>query len=188
VDDVVLVEPAEHFFSKAMEHCPNWEGISDLTKSVTFVHMPLQSFDASQPVSLESHRMGLGADPSAPEVGYDVVWCQWCLGHLTDPDLVKFLKQAKVALREPVDPEYPRGAGVIVVKENTIEDGPNGEPVSVYAEDDSSVTRYIKVCYIQFPFNSALGPMLRGNQYSRRQVCCSSKRRCRRAFQRAYWR
>ncbi|CAE6414457.1 unnamed protein product [Rhizoctonia solani] len=141
VDDVVLVEPAEHFFSKAMEHCPNWEGISDLTKSVTFVHMPLQSFDASQPVSLESHRMGLGADPSAPEVGYDVVWCQWCLGHLTDPDLVKFLKQAKVALREPVDPEYPRGAGVIVVKENTIEDGPNGEPVSVYAEDDSSVTR-----------------------------------------------
>ncbi|CAE6407180.1 unnamed protein product [Rhizoctonia solani] len=141
VDDVVLVEPAEHFFLKAMEDCPNWEGISDLTKSVTFVRTPLQSFDPSQPVPLESTRMGLGADLLNPEIGYDIIWCQWCLGHLTDPDLVKFLKQAKKALREPEDLEYPRGAGVIIIKENTTEDGENGEAIAIYAEDDSSVTR-----------------------------------------------
>ncbi|CAE6437586.1 hypothetical protein ACGC1H_004397 [Rhizoctonia solani] len=141
VDDVVLVEPAEHFISKAMDDAPNWEGISDLTKSVTFVQAPLQSFDASQPVPIDSFRIGSGADMSKPVVGYDVVWCQWCLGHLTDIDLIKFLKQAKAALRVPEDPKYPRGAGVIIVKENTTEDGENGEPVSIYAEDDSTVTR-----------------------------------------------
>ncbi|CAE7215162.1 unnamed protein product [Rhizoctonia solani] len=141
VDDVVLVEPAEHFISKAMDDAPDWQGISDLTKSVTFVQMPLQSFDASQPVPADSFRIGCGADLSNPEVGYDVVWCQWCLGHLTDTDLVKFLKQAKMALRAPEDPRHPRSAGVIVLKENTTEDGENGEPVSIYAEDDSTFTR-----------------------------------------------
>ncbi|CAE6448964.1 unnamed protein product [Rhizoctonia solani] len=141
VDDVVLVEPAEHFISKAMDDAPNWQGISDLTKSVTFVRTPLQSFDASQPLPVESVHIGFGGDIWNPDVGYDVIWCQWCLGHLTDIDLVKFLKQAKVALRAPEDPKYPRGAGVIVIKENTTEDGDNGEAITIYAEDDSSVTR-----------------------------------------------
>ena len=26
---------------------------------------------------------------------YDVIWCQWVLGHLTDEDLVAFFKRAK---------------------------------------------------------------------------------------------
>jgi protein N-terminal methyltransferase len=28
------------------------------------------------------------------EAAYDVIWCQWVLGHLTDDDLVEFFKRA----------------------------------------------------------------------------------------------
>jgi len=40
---------------------------------------------------------------------YDVIWCQWVLSHLTDDDLVSFLKRCKCALRPN---------GLICVKEN----------------------------------------------------------------------
>lgn len=148
VDDVVIIESAEHFINKAMQDSSTWQGIEDTTKSVVFIQTPIQSFDPRQPLPPEGVRVGFGGpEVSSPEVGYDVIWCQWCLGHLTDGDLVKFLEQARAALREPEDPNYPRGAGVIVVKENTTEDGRNGEPVSIYADDDSSVTRCVVIVY-----------------------------------------
>lgn len=32
-----------------------------------------------------------------PDAGrYDVIWVQWCIGHLTDDDFVSFFKRAKV--------------------------------------------------------------------------------------------
>ncbi|KAG8743314.1 hypothetical protein FRC12_015082 [Ceratobasidium sp. 428] len=139
VDDVVLVEPVEHFISRAMQDSPKWKGIPDSSKSVTFVRSPLQSFDPA--VVPQGHRAGRPFDPSSPETGFDVVWCQWCLGHLPDDDLVEFFKRSKAVLRGPEDPQRPQDAGVVIVKENTTEDGVGGAPVSTYAEDDSSVTR-----------------------------------------------
>ncbi|KAF8610005.1 methyltransferase domain-containing protein [Ceratobasidium sp. AG-I] len=139
VDDVVLVEPAEHFIGKAMQESSAWQGIQESTKSVTFVRSPLQSFDLS--TVPDGHRVGRPADASSTETGFDVIWCQWCLGHLTDDDLVEFFKRSKAALRGPENPQRPQDAGVIVVKENTTEDGDGGEPFTVYADDDSSVTR-----------------------------------------------
>ncbi|KAJ1675561.1 hypothetical protein EV182_001029 [Spiromyces aspiralis] len=62
---------------------------------------------------------------------YDVIWCQWVLSHLTDADLVKFLGRCKAGLK--------RG-GFIGIKENVISKG-NYE----YDDDDSSVTRSIKI-------------------------------------------
>lgn len=141
VDDVVLVEPAEHFIGKAMQESSGWQGIQDSTKSVTFIRSPLQSFDFS--TIPEGHRAGRAADTSSTETGFDVIWCQWCLGHLTDDDLVDFFVRSKAALRISEDPKRPQDAGVIVVKENTTEDGDGGEPFTVYAEDDSSVTRCV---------------------------------------------
>lgn len=137
---MVLVEPAEHFITKAILESPTWQGIQDSTKSVTFVRSPLQSFDLSTIPG--GHRVGRPADASSPETGFDVIWCQWCLGHLTDDDLVEFFKRSKAELRGPEDPKRPQDAGVIVVKENTTEDEEGGGPVTVYADDDSSVTRY----------------------------------------------
>lgn len=57
---------------------------------------------------------------------YDVIWCQWVLGHLTDDHLVRFLKLCSKGLKKN---------GVIVIKENISTCG------VIVDEDDSSVTR-----------------------------------------------
>lgn len=63
-----------------------------------------------------------------PEQGrYDVIWCQWVLGHLTDVDLTKFFKRCQSALAEN---------GIIVVKENTASSN-----TREFDENDSSFTR-----------------------------------------------
>ena len=60
---------------------------------------------------------------------YDVIWNQWCLGHLTDTQLVSFLERCGKFLSE---------RGWIVVKENMSTD-PEGE--DIFDKVDSSVTR-----------------------------------------------
>ena len=69
-----------------------------------------------------------------PSVKYDVIWAQWCLGHLTDAQLVEFLKKGKGCLRRD---------GWFVVKENLSTDTGQGRMAAkdVYDEVDSSVTR-----------------------------------------------
>jgi len=59
--------------------------------------------------------------------GYDVIWCQWVLGHLTDDHLVDFFRRCVQGLN---------ANGVIVVKENLT----SGNEVEM-DEEDSSVTR-----------------------------------------------
>lgn len=62
-----------------------------------------------------------------PELKYDLVWVQWCVGHLTDEQLLRFLERCKGVLSE---------TGVIVFKENL-----STEHGDVHDEVDSSVTR-----------------------------------------------
>ncbi|KAI0549599.1 alpha-N-methyltransferase NTM1 [Xylaria curta] len=61
-------------------------------------------------------------------VQYDLVWTQWCVGHLTNEQLVRYLKRCKAALNED--------NGLIVVKENISSSG-----VDIFDPVDSSVTR-----------------------------------------------
>jgi protein N-terminal methyltransferase len=61
---------------------------------------------------------------------YDLIWIQWCVVHLTDEQLVEFLKRCKSALN-------PDG-GLIVVKENNSTGGKDE-----FDDIDSSVTRYV---------------------------------------------
>ncbi|XP_014670576.1 PREDICTED: N-terminal Xaa-Pro-Lys N-methyltransferase 1-A-like isoform X2 [Priapulus caudatus] len=69
-----------------------------------------------------------GLQEFTPEPGsYDVIWCQWVLGHLTDADLVAFLQRCRAGLREH---------GIIVVKDNM-----GSSAASVFDADDSSFTR-----------------------------------------------
>lgn len=63
-----------------------------------------------------------------PEVKYDLIWTQWCLGHLTDKQLVHYLEQCKVALNND--------DGLVIIKENTSTSG-----VDVFDSIDSSITR-----------------------------------------------
>ncbi|UNI19626.1 Protein N-terminal methyltransferase [Purpureocillium takamizusanense] len=72
-------------------------------------------------VGLEEWRPNDGAE-------YDLIWTQWCLGHLTDEQMVEYLKLCKTVLKP--------GSGVIVIKENL-----STTDVDVFDDEDSSVTR-----------------------------------------------
>ncbi|KAK4174402.1 alpha-N-methyltransferase NTM1 [Triangularia setosa] len=77
--------------------------------------------------------MGLEQWDPAKEVEegerYDLIWIQWCVGHLTDGQLVRFLERCKTALGVEM-------GGFIVVKENNSTSGKDD-----FDELDSSVTR-----------------------------------------------
>jgi len=157
IEDVVLLEPVDSFINEAYsagmasaegrgKAGERWKGIQEGTKSVTFLQGTLQSFDPTRPLSSTKLIGRVGYTPqSSPDsdinVQLDVAWCQWCLGHLSDVDLVHFLQRCKTALREG-------GRSLIVVKENLCRDW--GEeldtvvsPRTVFDEQDSSLTRYV---------------------------------------------
>ncbi|KAI9037344.1 uncharacterized protein KD926_000631 [Aspergillus affinis] len=70
-----------------------------------------------------------GLESWCPEHDYDLVWVQWCAGHLTDEQLLKFIERCRRSLSTN---------GVMIVKENTTTEVQEGD---VYDEEDSSVTR-----------------------------------------------
>ncbi|CAA6657980.1 unnamed protein product [Spirodela intermedia] len=107
-NEVDLLEPVSHFLEAARESlAPEGSVADDAHKAANFYCIPLQDF--------------------TPERGrYDVIWIQWCIGHLTDDDFVSFFKRAKVGLKPN---------GFFVVKENIARNG------FVLDKDDHSVTR-----------------------------------------------
>lgn len=72
----------------------------------------------------------IGLEEWQPSAGvkYDLVWNQWCVGHLNDEQLVQYLERCKTVLAP--------GDGLIVVKENISTSG-----VDLFDDQDSSVTR-----------------------------------------------
>lgn len=99
----------------------------------------------------------LGLQDWTPEKGvYNLIWNQWCLGHLTDVQLVAYLRRCKEGLAEPLNAGDGEDAGGkeskeeskgeskafagawIVVKENMSTD-PGGW--DIFDDEDSSVTR-----------------------------------------------
>lgn len=119
-----------------------WKGIADATKSVTILQGTIQDFDPMRP----HHAMFLdrvGYHPLRPTdeigMGFDVIWCQWCLGHLNDIDLVAFFRRSHAALKEK-----EKGKSLIVVKENLCRDFDDGTPRIVFDDQDSSLTRFVK--------------------------------------------
>lgn len=70
----------------------------------------------------------MGLQQFNPEKGkYSLIWNQWCLGHLTDIDLIEYFKRC----REGIVPD----GGVVVVKENLASREDNFDAL------DSSFTR-----------------------------------------------
>lgn len=119
---------------------PRWKGIKDGKKSVTFLQGTLQEFDPLKSLAAAKliGRVGYHPPlhfPSDIDDKLDVAWCQWCLGHLSDLDLVAFLKRCHAALRIG-------GRSLIVVKENLCRDSEDGGPRTVFDKQDSSLTRY----------------------------------------------
>jgi protein N-terminal methyltransferase len=71
----------------------------------------------------------VGLQDWTPTVSYDMVWNQWCVGQLTDAQLVAYL----LRIKDKVNP-----GGWIVVKEN-LSSRPDG--MDIFDSTDSSVTR-----------------------------------------------
>ncbi|KAG5057778.1 hypothetical protein JHK82_012758 [Glycine max] len=107
-NEVDLLEPVSHFLETARETLASGcQTNSDMHKAVNFYCVPLQDF--------------------TPDTArYDVIWIQWCIGHLTDEDFVSFFKSAKVGLK---------AGGFFVLKENIARSG------FVLDNEDRSVTR-----------------------------------------------
>lgn len=149
VSDIVLLEPVGIFIQEAWRRgsisesenpipdrsFARWKGIQRKQKSVTFLQGTLQDFDPAHPQRSTKRigRVGFQPDEDDLESGFDVIWCQWCLGHLNDTDLVAFFKRCRASLRDP-------DKGIIVVKENLCLDT-DGLPTIVFDDDDSSLTR-----------------------------------------------
>lgn len=108
---VDIVEPTE-VFAREAEHGGTLQQVREAGKLGTVYHTGLERWH--------------------PEPGtYGLIWCQWCIGHLKDVDLVAFLERAARAL-------VSADSGVIVVKENIS----TGE--SIFDKTDSSVTRWAR--------------------------------------------
>lgn len=156
VQDVVLVEPVSTFIDEAFRRGTEsengtliedksqgrWKGIQTKEKSVTFIRGTLQELDPSQPLGPASMQlMGrVGYEPPEGEddvnSNFDVIWCQWCLGHLDDDGLIAFFRRCRAALRSADE-------SVIIVKENLCTDTDDGQPMTVFDPSDSSLTRYV---------------------------------------------
>ncbi|XP_021845343.1 alpha N-terminal protein methyltransferase 1 isoform X2 [Spinacia oleracea] len=107
-NEVDLLEPVPHFLEAARQSLV-LEGVTDTDehRAMNFYCVPLQEF--------------------TPDSGrYDVIWVQWCIGHLTDDDFISFFKTAKAGLKP---------GGFFIVKENTARNG------FVLDKQDCSITR-----------------------------------------------
>lgn len=158
VHDVVLLEPVGQFVQEALRraqanaastsapaptsNAPDrsfWPGLADQSKSVTVLQGTLQDFDPLNP-----HRVTfldrVGYQPPRPVddigLGFDIIWCQWCLGHLSDEDLVAFFIRCRAALKQ-------HRRSMIVVKENLCQDLLGPKPLTVFDDQDSSLTRSV---------------------------------------------
>lgn len=104
---------------------PHFEKVDLVEQDEKFVNT------AKQLIGEDNKKLGtvykIGLQQFKPQKTYDVIWCQWVLGHLNDYDLIAFFERCSECLAEN---------GVIVVKENiTLSDEIE------YDDDDSSVTR-----------------------------------------------
>jgi protein N-terminal methyltransferase len=117
---VDVVEPVKKFTDELVQGLQSgeWAGDGAMTRTATRGQV--------------GEVVNLGLQDWTPEVGaYDVIWNQWCLGHLTDAQLVAYLRRCKEGLVEGVE-------SWIVVKENMSSEIHHGD---IYDEVDSSVTR-----------------------------------------------
>ena len=163
-----------------------WKGVQEKKTSVTLIQSTHQSLDPSKPLSSTKFVGRVGYKPSPNELEdidskFDVIWCQWSLGHLSNPDLVLFLARAKQALRDP--------ESVIIIKENVcaeIEGSTNGGVV--FDDQDSSLTRCVActVLLTESVLTHLKAPIGCSKDCSRRQVCPCISRRHRKVFPKGY--
>ncbi|RMZ75846.1 hypothetical protein DV737_g5079, partial [Chaetothyriales sp. CBS 132003] len=116
-----------NFLVSVAQHVHVVEPIAKFTDHLKASHGEL--FQGDDPVISKVVNVGLDSWTPDPEVRYDVIWNQWCLGYLTDIALTAYLRRLGPSLAD---------GGIIVVKEN-ISTQVFGE--DIYDDVDSAVTR-----------------------------------------------
>ena len=119
VDHVDLLEPVEQFTTEASRRLKDH---SKVNEGCTF----------------NINQIGLQHwNPNVDEK-YDLIWSQWCLPHLSDEELIEYLKKCKKILKTFNQDEEEFGQdGLIIVKENIC----NDDDYKLFDDDDSSITR-----------------------------------------------
>lgn len=112
---------------------PVFDKVDLVEQDEKFIYTAKQTLDSSDKLGT-LYNMGL--QDFKPEKKYDVIWCQWVLGHLNDYDLISFLERCKRALNKH---------GVMVIKENIT----SSQEIE-YDDEDSSVTRPYKLMKLIF--------------------------------------
>lgn len=107
------------------KHCDVVDLLEPVTPFVEQMETELQELRAQGKIG-EIYAIGM-QDWEPQEGKYWLIWCQWCVGHLPDDELVKFFERCKKALQ-------PNGT-IIVKENNTPTDNDDFDP------QDSSVTR-----------------------------------------------
>jgi protein N-terminal methyltransferase len=113
------------FLSKVADVVDIVEPVEQLTKVIT----EGDSFTEIRDRGGIGKVYNVGLEEWTPEFTYDIIWTQWCLGQLTDAQLVNFFSQAI---------QYVKGGGWLIVKENMSTD-PFGN--DIFDKTDSSITR-----------------------------------------------
>lgn len=138
-----MVPPASSTHEYKKHGCDIGAGIGRVTRDMLHKHCdvvdlvePVKPFVEQMHVELEPLKQegkigtiyDIGMQDWVPEEGkYWLIWCQWCVGHLPDDELVLFFERCKKGLQPN---------GTIVVKENnTVMGNDDFDP------EDSSVTR-----------------------------------------------
>ncbi|CAH0585780.1 unnamed protein product [Chrysodeixis includens] len=104
---------------------PRFEKVDLVEQDEKFINSA-QQFVGKDKDRIESlYKIGL--QYFKPEKKYDLIWCQWVIGHIKDYDLIDVLERCRVSLNDN---------GVIIIKENV-----TTSKTIDYDEDDSSVTR-----------------------------------------------
>ncbi|KAK4058841.1 hypothetical protein OIO90_000287 [Microbotryomycetes sp. JL221] len=160
-DQVDLVEPVQKFLQQAVKNAESgaegWKGVKQGSKCARLWLAGLQYFDPLQPAipvsggkselmatlgSSNIHCPNPATRLTLEEDGYDLIMIQWCIGHLSDEQLVDYLKRSRKALRQDKDGKCE---GLIIVKENICKDSESDGAGIIFDDDDSSVTRSDKV-------------------------------------------
>lgn len=117
--------PISLLVSPCFTHCPSVE------QNKSFLETARETVFGPNDTRV-SRYIPLGLQDFTPEPArYDLIWCQWVLGHLTHADLVSFLSRCRLALAT--------SGGRIGVKENVLK--ALYEEETVFDEEDCSVTR-----------------------------------------------
>lgn len=145
------LQGSSNFFAKLKRQAATFKGKKKLARVVDcgagigrvtdgFLSKVAETVDIVEPVKSftdqvksanagEIFNVGLEDWTPAENVKYDMVWNQWCVGQLTDVQLVDYLKRIQPSLSE---------GGLVIVKEN-LSNHPEG--ADVFDDEDNSVTR-----------------------------------------------